>query len=64
MENKKSNYNKNLKQKARELRNNSTRGEIILWQEVLRAKKMHGYQFNRQFPMKLSRKNIYCRFYL
>ena len=42
-------YNKNLKEYARELRNNSTLGEIILWKKVLRAKKFHGYQFNRQF---------------
>lgn len=41
--------NKNLKEYARELRNNSTLGEIILWKKVLRARKFHGYQFNRQF---------------
>ena len=42
-------YNKNLKEYSRELRNNSTLGEIILWKKVLRASKFHGYQFNRQF---------------
>ena len=47
-----SNYNKRLKSFARDLRNNSTDGEIILWSKALRAKKM-GYQFNRQFPMVL-----------
>ena len=41
--------NKNLKEYARELRNNSTLGEIILWKKVLGAKKFYGYQFNRQF---------------
>ncbi len=46
-----SNYNKNFKAYARELRNNSTDGEIILWKEALRAKKMYGYQFNRQYPI-------------
>jgi very-short-patch-repair endonuclease len=41
--------NKNLKEYARDLRNNSTLGEIILWKRVLRARKFYGYQFNRQF---------------
>ena len=45
----KSSYNKNLKEYSRDLRNNSTLGEIILWKRVLRAKKFHGFQFNRQF---------------
>lgn len=54
MENSKSNYNKDLKPLAKNLRNNSTLGEIILWKNVLRAGKMHGFQFNRQFPMQLS----------
>ena len=43
------NYNKKLKGFSRELRNNSTLGEIILWKKVLRAKEFHGFQFNRQF---------------
>ena len=51
--NDKSNYNKDLKSFARQLRKDSTLGEIILWQEVLRAKQMLGYQFNRQFPIKI-----------
>jgi len=46
-------YNKKLKSYARELRNNSTFGEVILWSNVLRAKKMCGYQFNRQFSVKI-----------
>ena len=50
-------YNKNLKSLAGKLRNNSTKGEIILWSEVLRAKKMFGYQFNRQFPLKIPASN-------
>ena len=45
----KSNYNKKHKELARNLRKESTRGEMILWDEVLRAKKFYGYQFNRQF---------------
>jgi very-short-patch-repair endonuclease len=43
------NYNKKLRGFSRELRNNSTLGEIILWKKVLRAKEFHGFQFNRQF---------------
>ena len=44
-------YNKDLKLRARELRKDGTKGEAILWKRVLRAKKMRGHQFNRQFPM-------------
>lgn len=44
-------YNKKLKPLARQLRNNSTPGEIKLWSEVLRARGFHGYQFNRQFTI-------------
>ena len=44
-------YNPNLKKHARELRNNSTLGEVILWKKVLRAKNVFNYQFNRQFPI-------------
>ena len=42
------NYNKNLKERARVLRKNSTRAEIRLWCELLRAKQMLGYKFLRQ----------------
>jgi very-short-patch-repair endonuclease len=45
-----SNYNKNLKDFAREKRNDSTLGEIIIWKKLLSGKKL-GYQFNRQFPI-------------
>lgn len=62
METKKSHYNKKLKTFARELRKNSTLGEIILWAKVLRAKKMLGYQFNRQFAMKIDDMNIIVDF--
>ncbi len=41
--------NKNLKPIARKLRKEGTKGEAILWRDVLKAKKMKGYQFNRQF---------------
>ncbi len=43
-------YNKNLKELARQLRNNSTRAEIRLWTEVLRGK-YTGYTFLRQRPI-------------
>lgn len=43
--------NKNLKEIARKLRKNSTPAEIKLWKELLRAKKMLGYQFLRQRPV-------------
>ena len=44
-------YNKKLKSLARQLRKDGTKGEAILWKYALRAKKMNGYQFNRQFPI-------------
>ena len=44
-------YNKKLKEKARRLRNNSTKAEIRLWSELLRARKMLGFQFLRQRPV-------------
>ena len=43
-------YNKYLKNKSRELRNNSTLAEILLWNE-LKGRKMLGYQFMRQKPI-------------
>ena len=43
-------YNRALKEKARELRNNSTKTEILLWIN-LKGKQMKGYDFNRQKPI-------------
>ena len=43
-------YNKELKPFARENRNNSTFGEILLWKNLL-SRKQTGYQFNRQHPI-------------
>ncbi|HUH51067.1 MAG TPA: endonuclease domain-containing protein [Flavobacterium sp.] len=43
-------YNPNLKEFARQLRNNSTKAEVILWQK-LKNKQMHGYDFHRQKPI-------------
>ncbi len=62
MQKNESHYNKRLKPLARALRNNSTKGEILLWSEVLRAKKMLGYSFNRQFAIKVDDLNIIVDF--
>ena len=43
-------YNPKLKKLARELRNNSTLSEILLWQH-LKSKQMKGYDFHRQKPI-------------
>jgi very-short-patch-repair endonuclease len=44
-------YNKNLKHLARSLRKNGTQGEALLWRDVLKAKQLWPYQFNRQYPV-------------
>jgi very-short-patch-repair endonuclease len=44
-------YNKKLKGLARGLRKSSTKAEIILWTDLLRAKSMRGYAFLRQRPI-------------
>ena len=44
-------YNKALRIKARYLRNNSTRAEIILWNNVLKGRPIHHYRFLRQRPI-------------
>ncbi|PWN05297.1 endonuclease domain-containing protein [Rhodohalobacter mucosus] len=43
-------YNPKLKKLARELRNNSTMSEIILWKH-LKGRQMYGYDFHRQRPV-------------
>lgn len=40
-------YNPALKEKARELRNNSTKTEILLW-KFLKGKQLRGYDIHRQ----------------
>ena len=52
-------YNKNLKKYSRNLRNDSTLGEVLLWKE-LRAKKL-GYTFNRQKPILNFIVDFYCK---
>jgi very-short-patch-repair endonuclease len=44
-------YNKSLKLFARKLRKFGTKGEAMLWRDVLKARQMKGYQFNRQFSI-------------
>ncbi len=43
-------YNPKLKQIAKNLRNNSTLSEVLLWQH-LKDKKMKGHDFHRQKPI-------------
>ena len=62
MPDKNSHYNKKLKPLARNLRNNSTFGEVILWSNALRAQNMCGYKFNRQFAIKINDLNIIVDF--
>ncbi|MGE4346827.1 MAG: endonuclease domain-containing protein [Flavobacteriaceae bacterium] len=52
-------YNPNLKEFARELRNNSTKAEIILWQK-LKRKQMYGYDFHRQKPLDNHIVDFFC----
>ena len=44
------NYNPKLKEFARQLRNNSTKAEIRLWQQLKRDQ-LRGYDFHRQKPI-------------
>jgi very-short-patch-repair endonuclease len=53
-------YNKDLKGFSRRLRNNSTLGEILLWQK-LRAGGMMNYTFNRQKPLDRYIVDFYCK---
>ncbi len=52
-------YNPNLKQFSRDLRNNSTLSEVLLW-NFLKARKMGGYQFMRQKPILNYIVDFYC----
>jgi len=44
-------YNNKLQKFARTLRKNGTKGEAMFWLNVLKAKQVWPYQFNRQFPV-------------
>jgi len=52
-------YNTKLKQFARKLRNDSTLGEVLLWNE-LKDKQMYGYDFHRQKPLLNYIVDLYC----
>lgn len=52
-------YNGQLKQLARQLRNNSTKSEIRLW-NYLKNGKMLGYDFHRQKPIGNYIVDFYC----
>jgi very-short-patch-repair endonuclease len=52
-------YNPSLKERAGEMRNNSTKGEIKFWCELLRHR-MTGYQFYRQRPIGKYIVDFYC----
>lgn len=52
-------YNPYLKEKARELRNNSTLGEILLWKK-LKGKQCYGFDFHRQKPISNYIVDFYC----
>jgi very-short-patch-repair endonuclease len=43
-------YQPYLKELARKLRNDSTLGEVLLWNEI-KNKQFHGYDFHRQKPL-------------
>ena len=52
-------YNSNLKKLSRELRNKSTLSEVLLW-DVIKGKKIKGYQFSRQKPIGNYIVDFYC----
>ncbi|WP_312318860.1 endonuclease domain-containing protein [Acinetobacter variabilis] len=52
-------YNKNLKQVSRDLRNNMTEAEKLLWSK-LRSKQILGLQFYRQKPILNYIVDFYC----
>ncbi len=51
-------YNPKLKQFARDLRNNSTLSEILLWRQI-KGQKL-GYEFHRQVPIDEFIVDFYC----
>jgi len=51
-------YNPKLKEYARQLRNNSTLSEVLLWQKI--KNKALGVQFHRQIPLNEYIVDFYC----
>ncbi len=56
-----SHYNKDFQEISRKLRKESTPGEKRLWNEVLKERKLYGYQFNRQFSIETYIVDFICR---
>lgn len=52
-------YNPKLKQLSRNLRNNSTLAEVLLW-DKLKKRQVYGYQFMRQKPIGNYIVDFYC----
>ena len=52
-------YNQKLKQRSRDLRNNSTLSEVLFWNQI-KGKKIKGYQFMRQKPILNYVVDFYC----
>ncbi|MBC8265745.1 MAG: endonuclease domain-containing protein [Flavobacteriales bacterium] len=52
-------YNPKLKALAKNLRNNATKSEIILW-GYLKGRKMMGYKFSRQKPIDNYIADFFC----
>lgn len=52
-------YNPKLKELARNLRNNSTKAENVLWL-CLKGKQMNGYDFHRQKPINNFILDLFC----
>ena len=52
-------YRKDLRAKARELRNNSTLSEVLLWNEIKNCR-IQEVQFHRQVPMLDFIVDFYC----
>lgn len=53
-------YNSELKELAKQLRQNMTLAEVLLWKK-LRNKQMLGYDFDRQKPLDNYIVDFYCR---
>lgn len=53
-------YNPKLKQLARQLRNDSTKAEIFMWQ-MLKGKQLYGYDFHRQKPLDNYIVDFFCQ---
>lgn len=51
-------YNPGLRKLARELRKNSTLGDVLLWKEI--SKRKLGVQFHRQVPVHEYILDFYC----